>query len=82
MKMNSSVLDHNGFPFLPEIRCHCDWLYYRFSLRFRDIEELMVERGIVLTYANALRRRHPRCGDKWYIDETMITIYDNKHSLR
>jgi putative transposase len=64
------------------------WLYFRFPLSFREVEELMLERGIVVsyetirrwcakfgqTYANALRRRQPRPGDKWHLDEVFIKI--------
>jgi putative transposase len=66
-----------------EIISHCIWLYYRFSLSYRDVEELMAERGVPLsheavrywcrkfgqTYANALRRQRPQPGDKWHLDE-------------
>jgi putative transposase len=62
-----------------EIISHCVWLYYRFPLSFRDVEEMMLQRGIVVshetirqwcvkfgqTYANGLRRRRPRSGDTW-----------------
>jgi transposase-like protein len=58
------------------------WLYFRFTLSFRDIEELLAARGIVVTYetirqwclkfgqpvANEVRRRLPRPGDKWHLD--------------
>jgi putative transposase len=71
------------------------WLYFRFSLSFRDVEELMAQRGIVVTYetvrqwclkfgqtsANELRRRRPRCGDTWHLDEVMLTIRGEKHYL-
>lgn len=53
----------------------------------RDVEELLAQRGIVVTYetvrqwclkfgqtyANELRRRRPRCGDKWHLDEVFLT---------
>ncbi len=58
---------------------HCVWLYFRFPLSFREVEELMLERGVIVShetvrrwclkfgqaYAGALRRRRPRHGDKW-----------------
>jgi putative transposase len=70
-------------------------LYFRFSLSFRDVEELMAKRGIVLSYetvrqwclkfgqtsANELRHRRPRCGDKWHMDEVVLTICGKKHFL-
>ncbi|MDX3697718.1 IS6 family transposase [Streptomyces europaeiscabiei] len=71
-----------------EIISHCVWLYHRFPLSFREVEELMLERGVTVsyetvrrwclkfgqTYANALRRRQPRRGDKWHLDEVFIKI--------
>ncbi len=79
----------------PEIISHAVWLYFRFSLSFRDVEELLAQHGIVVTYetvrqwcltfgqssANELRRRRPRCGDKWYMDEMVLTIRGKKHDL-
>jgi putative transposase len=71
------------------------WLYFRFSLSFRDGEELLAQRGRVVTsetvrqwclkfgqtYANALRSRRPRCGDKWYMDEVMLSMSGQKDVL-
>ncbi len=71
--------------FPPEIIGHAVWLYFRFALSYRDVEELLAERGVILTdetvrqwcrkfgqrYANALRRRRPRPGDKWHLDGLM-----------
>lgn len=95
MKTNSISPDYKGFRFPPEIISHAVWLYFRFSLSFRDVEELLAQRGIVLTYetvrqwclkfgqtyANALRCRRPRCGDKWHLDEVVLTIRGQKHYL-
>jgi putative transposase len=81
--------------FPAEIISHSIWLYYRFSLSYRDVEELMVERGVTLSheavrywcrkfgqaYANALRRRRPRPGDKWHLDEVFLTINQERHYL-
>jgi len=66
-----------------EIISHTVWLYFRFALSFRDVEEIMAMRGVTLSYeairewsrkfgqiyANELRRRRPRPGDKWHLDE-------------
>ncbi|MFE7764161.1 IS6 family transposase [Streptomyces sp. NPDC057438] len=79
---------YKGHRYPVEVISHCVWLYYRFPLSFREVEELMLERGIVVsyetirrwcakfgqTYANALRRRQPRPGDKWHLDEVFIKI--------
>jgi putative transposase len=81
--------------FPAEIISHCVWLYFRFCLSYRDIEELMAERGVLLTYeavrywcrkfgqvyANQLRRRRPRPGDKWHLDEVVLTICGAQHYL-
>jgi hypothetical protein len=81
--------------FPPEIIGHCVWLYFRFCLSYRDVEELMAERGVLLTYeavrywcqkfgqayANQLRRRRPRPGDKWHMDEVFLTIKGERHYL-
>jgi putative transposase len=78
-----------------EIISHCVWLYFRFCLSYRDVEELMAERGVLLTYeavrywcrkfgqayANQLRRRRPRLGDTWHLDEVFLTIHGERHYL-
>jgi putative transposase len=84
-----------GFRFPVEIISHCVWLYYRFPLSFREVEEMMLERGIVVShetvrqwcarfgqsYANTLRRRRARAGDKWHLDEVFIKIRGVTHYL-
>src|ERR1700677_2436521 len=71
-----------------EIINHCVCLYLRFPLSFREVEELMLARGVVVSYetirrwcakfapayANQLRRRRPRPGDKWRLDEVFVWI--------
>jgi putative transposase len=71
------------------------WLYYRFTLSYRDAQELLFERGITVSheairqwcrkfgqdYANRLRRRRPQPGDKWYLDEVFLTINGERHYL-
>jgi len=93
MKTNTTTPDSKGFRFPSESISHAVWLYFRFSLRFRDGEEILAHRGIVVTdetvgqwclkfgqtYANELRRR-PRCGDKWHMDEMVLTRGGKKHS--
>ncbi|NMM92667.1 IS6 family transposase [Rhodococcus sp. SRB_17] len=79
---------YKGFRFPREIIAHCVWLYHRFTLSFREIELLMAERRIEVTYetirtwcakfgpeyARRLRRRAPRSGDKWHLDEVFIRV--------
>jgi putative transposase len=77
-----------GYRYPPEIIAHCVWLYHRFPLSFREVEELMLARGVVVSYetirqwcakfgqvyASRLRRRQARPGDKWHLDEVFIRI--------
>jgi putative transposase len=95
MKTNTTTPSYKGFRFPPEIISHAVWLYFRFSLSFRDVEELLAQRGVVVTYetvrqwclkfgqmyANELRRRHPKTGDKWHMDEVYLKINGKTHSL-
>jgi putative transposase len=78
-----------------EIISHGVWLYYRFCLSYRDVEELLFARGVLVSYeairkwcrkfgqqyANQLRHRRPRPGDKWHLDEVFLTIKDERHYL-
>ena len=86
-------IQNHRFPV--EIISHAVWLYFRFSLSFRDVEELLCERGVTVTYeairkwsrkfgqqyAKQLRRRRPRLGDKWHMDEVFLTIKGEHHYL-
>lgn len=86
---------YKGFRFPAEIISHCVWLYYRFTLSFREVEEMMLARGVTVShetirqwtgkfgqvYANGLRRRRPRPGDKWHLDEVFIKINGKTHYL-
>src|SRR6201995_1572065 len=95
MKTNTTAADYKGFRFPSEIISHAVWLYFRFSLSFRDVEELLAQSGIVVsyetvrqwclkfgqTYANELRHRRPHCGDKWYLDEVYLKINGKTHYL-
>jgi transposase-like protein len=89
------TVSYRGFRFPPEIISHCVWLYHRFSLSLRDVEELMLERGVEVTYetvhqwtrrfgpayANALRHRRPKPGDKWHLDEVFVRIQGRQRYL-
>jgi putative transposase len=48
--MNSPRLPYRGYRLPPEIISYCVWRYFRFSVSYRDIEELMAERGVTVTY--------------------------------
>ena len=74
--------------FPPEIIQHAIWLYLRFTLSYRDVEELLAERGLDLSYETVrrwvlkfgpgiirrLRRRRPRPSDRWHLDEMVVRI--------
>jgi putative transposase len=95
MTTPASAALYKGHRFPAEIIGHCVWLYFRFSLSYRDVEEILAERGVVLTYetvrqwclkfgqtyANELRRRRPRPGDKWHLDEVVLKINGQTHYL-
>src|SRR6266478_7831277 len=93
--MRTSVSLYHRHRFPAEIISHCVWLYFRFALSFRDVEEMLAMRGVYLsyetvrewclkfgqTYANALRRRSPRPGDMWHLDEVFLKINGRLHYL-
>jgi putative transposase len=86
---------HKNHRFPVEIISHAVWLYFRFCLSFRTVEELLLVRGVTVTYeairnwcrkfgqqyTNQLRRRRPRPGDKWHMDEVLLTIKGERHYL-
>ena len=81
--------------FPPEIIRHAVWLYARFTLSLRDVEELLAERGIDASYetvrrwflkfgpsiAANIRRSRPRPSDHWHLDEMVISIRGGKYWL-
>ena len=86
---------HYRHRFSAEIISHAVWLYHVFSLSLRDVELLLAERGIIVSYetvrrwgkkfgqsfANRVRRRRSRPGDKWHMDEVFIRIRGVQHYL-
>ena len=93
--MKANPTKHRGYRFTPEIISHGVWLYHRFCLSFRDVEELLAKRGILVTYetvrqwcrkfgpeyARKLKRRQGRLGDIWYLDEVFVKIRGERHYL-
>ncbi|MCZ1021249.1 IS6 family transposase [Streptomyces noursei] len=93
--MESAAPSYKGHRYPVEIISHCVWLYFRFPLSFREVEELMLERGVVVSYetirrwcakfgqdyANRLCRRRRRPGDTWHMDEVFIKINGVIHYL-
>ncbi|WP_405997696.1 IS6 family transposase [Streptomyces sp. NBC_00829] len=86
---------YKGHRYPVEVISHCVWLYFRFPLSFREVEELMLQRGVMVSYetvrrwclkfgqayADALRRRRPRPGDRWHMDEVFIKINGERQYL-
>jgi putative transposase len=78
-----------------EIISYCVWLYYTLPLSYRDIEKMMLYRGIEVTYesiqewcqkfgqqyAHQLQRKHPYIADKWHLDEVVVTIKRQQYYL-
>jgi putative transposase len=93
--MKTESTNYRGHQFPPEIISHGVWLYHRFCLSFRDVEELLAKRGITVTYetvrqwcrkfgpeyARKLRHRQGRPGDIWYLDEVFVKIRGERHYL-
>jgi putative transposase len=91
----SSRARYTGYRFPAEIIGHAVWLYFRFPLGLRMVEELLAARGITVShetvrqwarkfgqpFANRIRRRLPRTGDKWHLDEVVLKIAGVKHWL-
>ena len=84
-----------AYRFPAEVISHAVWLYFRFPLSLRMVEEMLAARGIVAShetvrqwalkfgqaFANRIRRRLPRAGDKWHLDEIAIKIAGAQHWL-
>ena len=84
--MKTHTPSYRGYRFPSEIITHVIWLYHRFCLSFREVEELLAERGIIVTsesirpwcqrfgpdYARKLKRRQGRLGDTWHLDEVFV----------
>jgi transposase-like protein len=83
-----ALLSYRRHRFPPPIIQHAIWLYLRFTLSYRDVEELLAERGLEVSYetvrrwvlkfgatvAQRLRRRRPRPSDRWHLDEMVVQI--------
>jgi len=86
--MNTLASTYRGYRFPPEVISHCVWLYFRFSVSYHDVEEMMAERGVSVTcetirtwcerfgrdYIKRIRARRGKLGDTWHLDEVFIKI--------
>ena len=87
MKSNRSSR-YSGYRFPSEIISYAIWAYHRFCLSFRDVEDLLAERGTIVSYetirlwcqkfgadyVRKLKRRQGRLGDHWHLDEVFLRI--------
>lgn len=92
--MNQPV-SYKRHRFPPQVIAHAVWLYFRYPLSLRLVEELLLERGIVVShetirrwgkkfgpdFARRLQRKQPSRNDIWYLDEVVISIAGKKHCL-
>ncbi len=86
---------YRAFRFPAEVIEHAVWLYHCFSLSLRDVETILAARGVVVSYesirewglrfgrlfANTLKRRRPKPGDKWHLDEVFLRSRGKMHYL-
>ncbi len=93
--MKTDAPSYRGYRFPPEIISHAVWLYHRFYVSFRDVEDLLAQRGITASYeairlwcikfgpeyARGLKRRQGRLGDTWHLDEVFVTIQGQRQYL-
>lgn len=93
--MNTSPVSYKHHRFPSQIIAHALWLYLRFPLSLRLVEEMLLERGVVVSYetirrwgkkfgpdyARRLRRKQPSRDDIWHLDEVLIIIAGEKHWL-
>ena len=93
--MKSTRSLYHGHRYPAEIISYAVWLYYRFGISLRDVEDLLAQRGIIVTYetirrwctkfgldyARRLKRRQNRLGDTWFLDEVFVTINGQRQYL-
>ena len=93
--ITSAVPSYAGYRFPAEIISHAVWLYFRFPLSLRRVDELLASRGIMVShetvrqwalkfgqaFANRVRRRLPAAGDKWHLDGVVLTTAGMKRWL-
>ena len=93
--MQTEIISYKRHRFPPQIIAHVVWLYVRFNLSLREVEEMMLARGVDVSYetirrwsvkfgpliAHALRGRQPRPGDVWHLDEVVVKIAGRSYWL-
>ncbi|SNT76610.1 putative transposase [Paracoccus seriniphilus] len=95
MTIPTSLPRLKGFRFPREIIAYAVWAYHRFALSTGDVEDLLAERGVIVSreavrlwvnrfgsqFAACIRRDRPRPHDKWHMDEVVVPINGVKHWL-
>lgn len=93
--MNTRRPRYYGHRFPPEVISCAVWLYHRFALSLRDIEDLLAERGVIVSYETvrrwclkfgpgyqrALRRREGQLGDDWFVNKVFVSIAGKQRYL-
>ena len=93
--MTNDTPSYRGYRFPAEIISHAVWLYHRFCVSFRDVADLLAQRGITVSYeairlwcikfgpeyARGLKRRQGRLGETWHLDEVFVTIQGQRQYL-
>src|SRR5215831_10669076 len=93
--MRNSRSRYHGHRFPPQIISYAVWVYHRFCMSFRDVEDLLAERGILVSYeavrrwcqkfaadyARRLRKPQGRLGDSWHVDELFVRINGQQQYL-
>lgn len=93
--MEQSITLYQRHCFSQEIISHAIWLYYRFTLSYRDVEEMLAQRGITVSYeairywcrkfapgfARSIRRQQRDVSHRWYVDEVSLKIQGRIHYL-
>src|SRR3954454_8516649 len=93
--MKRDAARYRGYRFPAEIISYAIWVYHRFCMSFRDVEDLLAQRGIIVSYETIrawcrkfgpyyvqdLKRRQGRLGDIWHLDEVFIRINGQQHYL-
>lgn len=86
---------YRGYRFPPDVIAHTVWLYHRFALSLRDVEDLLAERGVTVSYetirqwcatfgpqfARRIKARLGSCGDRWFLDEVVVSICGERRYL-
>ncbi len=94
--MPSSMLRLKGFRFPREIIAYAVWAYHRFALSTADVEDLLAERGVIVSretirnwvnrfgghFAHCIRRDRPAPNNKWHLDEVVIPINGRKRNAK